>query len=49
MRKAPKLTTKVLHPRNYKQNFPTALAIFHEPTAAAIQSYFLDEKVQLSS
>ena len=44
LRKAPKLTRKVLHPGNCKQNVPTALAIFHETTAAAIQSYFPDEK-----
>ena len=40
MRKAPKLTTKVLNPENCKQNVRTATAIFHEITAAAIQSYF---------
>ena len=40
LRKAPKLTTKVLHPGNCKQNVPTALAIFYETTTAAIQSYF---------
>ena len=44
LRKAPKLTTKVLHPGNCKQNVPTVLAIFHETTAAAIQSYFPGEK-----
>ena len=44
LRKAPKLTTKLLHPGNCKPNFPTALAIFHEATAAAILSYFPDEK-----
>ena len=44
LRKAPKLTTKELHPGNCKQNVATALAIFHETTAAAIQSYFPDEK-----
>ena len=32
--KAPKLTMKVLHSENCKQNVPTALAIFHETTAA---------------
>ena len=40
MRKAPKLTTKVLNPGNCKQNVRTATAIFHEITAAAIQYYF---------
>ena len=44
LRKAPKLTRKVLHPGNCKQNVPTALAMCHETTAAAIQSYFQDEK-----
>ena len=44
LRKAPKLTKKLLHPENCKQNIPTALAIFHETTAAAIQFYFPDEK-----
>ena len=43
-RKTPKLTTKILHPRNCKQNVPTSLAIFHETTAAAIQPYFQDQK-----
>ena len=49
LRKAPKLTTKVLHPRNCKQNVPTALAIFSETTAASIQSYFPDEKSTVES
>ena len=40
MRKVPKLTTKVLHPGNYKQNVPNALAIFDEITIAAVKSYF---------
>ena len=44
LRKAPKLTTNVLHPGNCKQNVPTALAMFPETTAAAVQSYFPDEK-----
>ena len=44
LRKAPRLTTKVLHPGNCKQNVPTGLAIFHETTAGAIQSYFPDEE-----
>ena len=42
LRKAPKLTTKVLDLGNPKQNVSTTLAIFHETTAAAIQSYFPD-------
>ena len=44
LRKAPKLTAKVLHQGNCKQNVPLAFAIFHETTAAAIQSYFPDKK-----
>ena len=40
LKKAPNPTTKVLHPGNCKQNVPTALAISHGTTAAAIQSYF---------
>ena len=40
LRKAPKLTTKVLHPGNCKQNVPNALAIFDETTIAAVKSYF---------
>ena len=35
LRKAPKLTTKVLHPGNCKQNVPNVLAIFNETTIAA--------------
>ena len=37
--KTPKITHKVLHPGNCKQNVPVALAIFHESTSAAITSY----------
>ena len=44
LRRASKLPTKALHPGNCKQNVPTTLIIFHEITAAAIQSYFPDEK-----
>ena len=40
MKKAPKLTLKVLHPGSNKQNVPLALAIFDETTSAAIHSYF---------
>ena len=40
LRKAPELTTKVLHPGNCKQNVPNALAIFDETTIAAVKSYF---------
>ena len=39
LRKAPKLTNKVLHPGKYKQNVQLALDIFHETTVAAIGSY----------
>ena len=40
LRKAPKLTTKVLHPGNCKQNGLNAFAIFDETTIAAVKSYF---------
>ena len=40
LRKAPKLTYKVTHPGNNKQNVSLALAIFHESTTAAIKSFF---------
>ena len=40
--KVPKLNRKVLHPGNYKQNVPAALAIFHETNASAFQTYFSD-------
>ena len=40
LRKAPKLTTKVLHPGNCKQNVSNALAIFDETTIAAVKSHF---------
>ena len=42
LRKAPKLTSKVLHPGSCKQSVPVAIAIFHETTYAAIRSYFPD-------
>ena len=44
LRKAPKITHKVLHPGNCKQNVPVALAIFHESTSAAVTSYFPEKK-----
>ena len=40
LRKAPKITHKVLHPGNCKQNVSVALAIVHESTSAALTSYF---------
>ena len=40
LRKVPRLNLKVLHPSNHKQNVPLALAIIHEKTTAAIESYF---------
>ena len=39
-RKAAKITRKVLHPGNCKQNVPVPLAIFHESTLTALTSYF---------
>lgn len=44
LRKAPKLSMKVLHPGNSKQSVPLALAIFDETTATAIQSYFPEKR-----
>ena len=41
-RKAPKLTFKALHPSDNKQNVNLAVAIFHETTIAACESYFPD-------
>ena len=43
LRKAPKLTTKVLQPDNCKHNVPNALAIFDETTIAAVKSYFSEK------
>ena len=40
LRKANKLTYKVLHPGDNKQSVPLALAIFNPTTSAAIESYF---------
>ena len=40
LRKTPRLNLKVLHPGNNKQSLPLALAIIHETTTAAIESYF---------
>ena len=40
LKKAHKLSYEVLHPGNKKQSVPLALAIFHETTTAAFESYF---------
>ena len=40
LRKAPKLSGKVLHPGKFMQNVKIALSIFRETTIAAIKSYF---------
>ena len=40
LHKAPKLTFKALHPRDNKQNVNLAVAIFHETTIAACETYF---------
>ena len=39
LRKAPKISQKVLHTGNNKESAPLALAIFDETTSTAIQSY----------
>ena len=44
LRKAPKITHKVLHPGNCKQNVSVAVAIFYETTSAALTSYFPEKK-----
>ena len=36
LRKAPKITQKVLHPSNCKQNVLVALTIFHESASAGL-------------
>ena len=41
--------TTPYYTRKCKENVLAALAVFHEITAAAIQSYFSDEKAFLSS
>ena len=47
LRKALKLTNKVLHPGKYKQNVQLAMDIFHETTVAAINSYFKFREFQI--
>ena len=42
LRKASKLTFKALYPSDNKQNVNLAIAIFHETTIAACESYFAD-------
>ena len=44
--KTPKITHKVFHLGNYKQNVPVALAIFHESTSAALTGYFPEKKAE---
>ena len=44
LRKAPKITQKVLHPGNCKENVSVVLAIFHESTSATLTSYFPEKK-----
>ena len=46
LRKALKITDKVLHPGNCKQNAPVSPAIFHESTSVALTSYFLEKKMR---
>ena len=42
LRKAPNITFKAIHPSENKQNVNLAVAIFHETTIAARESYFPD-------
>ena len=44
LRKAKKLTGKVLHPGSNKQSVPLTLAVFDETTSAAIHDYFPERK-----
>ena len=44
LRRAPKITHKVFHLGNCKQNVPLALAIFHESSSAALTGYFPEKK-----
>ena len=44
LRKAPKLSYKVLHPGNCKLSVQVTLSVFDATTSAAIQSYFADRK-----
>ena len=44
LRKAPKITHKVFHLGNCKQNVQVALAIFHESTSVALTGYFPEKK-----
>ena len=44
LRKAPKITHKVFHLGNCKQNVQVALAIFHESTSVALIGYFPEKK-----
>ena len=46
LRKAPKITHKVPHAGNCKQNVPVAQAIFHEFTSAGLTSYFPEKKMR---
>ena len=42
LRKAQKLTFKALHPSDHKENVNLSVAIFHEISTAACESYFSD-------
>ena len=44
LKKAPKITLKVLHPGNCKQNIPLTLVFFYESTSAALTNYFPEKK-----
>ena len=46
LRKAPKISHKVLHPGNCKQNISVAPTIFHESTSVAVTSYFSEKKMR---
>ena len=45
LRAAYKINSSVLHPGNYKQSVPLALALFHESTISALRLYLPKEEV----
>lgn len=49
LKKAPSLSFQALHPFNKKQNVPLAIAVFDIRNAAAIESYFPEDKVALAT
>ena len=48
LRKAPHLTSNVIHFTNNKQSVKLALALFDEKTIAAFESYFTEKRSQVT-